>query len=49
MQSASAAVVACSPIMATQGSPGRMRIAKNTMLMAPISIGTAMSTRRRMY
>src|SRR5437867_463386 len=35
--------------MATQGSPGRMRIAKNTMLIAPRSIGTATMSRRAMY
>ncbi len=46
MQSASASVVAWSPIMATHGSPGRMRIAKKTMLMAPSSIGTATTSRR---
>ncbi len=49
MQSASASVVAWSPIMATQGSPGRMRIEKKTMLMAPTSIGTAIRRRRAMY
>ena len=49
MQSASASVVAWSPIMATHGSPGRMRIAKNTMLMAPSSIGTATRSRRTTY
>src|SRR5512132_3621288 len=35
--------------MATQGSPGRMRIATNTMLMAPSSMGTAISRRRSTY
>ena len=49
MQSASASVVAWSPIMATHGSPGKTRIAKNTMLMAPSSIGTAISSRRSTY
>src|ERR1043166_2247444 len=35
--------------MATHGSPGSTRIAKNTMLMAPSSIGTASSRRRSAY
>src|SRR5262245_55849936 len=35
--------------MATHGSPGRMRIAKNTMLIAPRSIGIATSSRRTTY
>src|SRR5262249_26114995 len=35
--------------MATQGSPGRTRMAKNTMLMAPSSIGTATRIRRTTY
>src|SRR5262245_1615476 len=35
--------------MATQGSPGSTRSAKNTMLMAPSSIGTATSNRRSTY
>ncbi len=49
VQSARASRVAWSPIIDTQGSPGRMRIAKNTMLMAPSSIGTATRTRRATY
>src|SRR5262245_6764568 len=35
--------------MATQGSPGRIRIARNTMLMAPSSMGTAISRRCNTY
>ena len=49
MQSASASVVAWSPIMAMHGFPGKTRIAKNTMLMAPSSIGTAIRIRRSTY
>src|SRR5262245_7721087 len=35
--------------MAMQGLPGRMRMAKKTMLMAPSSMGTAISSRRTTY
>src|SRR4029453_18476013 len=35
--------------MATQGSPGKTRMAKNTMLMAPSSMGTATRRRRSTY
>src|SRR5215207_8338254 len=35
--------------MAMHGFPGKMRVAKNTLLMAPSSIGTAMRTRRSTY
>ena len=42
-------MVAWSPIMATQGSPGKMRMAKNTRLMAPSNMGTATSKRRITY
>src|SRR6266542_2726619 len=49
VQSARASVVAGSPIMDMQGSPGRMRIAKKTMLMAPNSMGTATRRRRSAY
>src|SRR5215510_6705423 len=35
--------------MATHGSPGSTRIAKNTMLIAPSSMGIAIRTRRATY
>ena len=49
MQSASAPLVAWSPIIATHGSPGSTRIAKKTMLIAPSSMGIATMRRRAMY
>jgi hypothetical protein len=49
VQSASASLVAWSPIIATHGSPGSTRIAKKTMLIAPSSIGIAIRRRREMY